>query len=479
MSRPSLLLAAALLSLPFAAQAIHRVELDPAFTSDGVALYPSVTADVRGVAHLPFRAGGSVAVLAVDGAPCVADFECVVLAFYDERGNALGGGGPPSNLGLFTTIAAAAIDSRDRIVVVGSVHASGGDYDLRIMRLLPDGHLDTAFSGDGHHVVALDRGGENGDFAHAVAIDAQDRIVVVGQAERGAELDTDFAVVRLRSDGAVDATFGPNTGAEAGSVIVPFDLQPAGRADIARAVAIGANGDIVVAGTVRDHDIGLLRLGIARLRDDGSYDTDWCNPDCLYNDYPIGSGRRTTYLGDASDPRTHQLYDVAVGDGGEVVIVGGSRSAGVFAGYVQRFAYDGEWQYEAQLDAGDPDPGSATAVGAINLVRPGSPASDIIVTGTTGPVGARTFFAQRLSYDLFPVTDWGGSAPDGSIIHFIASDSLFDPGGNLPGMSRLDRRGRLLVSGSIDTTAAAGSPVAGVVARITSSDLVFYDGFQD
>lgn len=479
MPHPSLLLAAALLSLPLAAQAIHRVEIDPAFTSDGVALYPSATADVRGVAHLPTRDGGSVALLAVDGAPCVAGFECIVLAFYDERGRTLGGGGPSASLGLFSTIAAAAIDSNGRIVVVGSAHASGGDYDFRIVRLLPNGNLDTAFSDDGHRIVALDRGGENGDFAHAVAIDAQDRIVVVGQAERGAELDTDFAVVRLRSDGALDATFGPNTGAEAGSVIVPFDLQPAGRADIARAVAIGANGDIVVAGTARDHDLGLLRLGIARLHGDGSYDTDWCNPDCLYNDYAIGNGRRTTYLGDASDPRTHHLDDVAVGDGGEVVIAGGSRSAGVFAGYVQRFAYDGEWQYEAQLDAGDPDPGSATTVGAVNLVRPGTPASDIIVTGTTGAAGARTFFAQRLSYDLFPVADWGGNPPDGSVIHFIASDSLFDPGENEPGLSRLDRRGRLLVSGSIETSSETGSPTGGVVARITSSDLVFYDGFQD
>lgn len=454
------------------AHAIHRVELDASFEGGGVDLFDAANIDARVVAHLPESDGGSVAVLVVTGGTCPAERECVGLARYDERGrDRRSGGAPPVSL-AFSIVAAAAIDAQDRVVIVGSQHIAQGDYDMRVMRLLSDGSLDPSFANGDVQSIVLDNGGANADLAHAVAIDAQGRIVVVGETELADALDTDFAVVRLRANGTLDPTFGND-----GEVGIPFDLRPDNRTDVASAVAVGADGRIVVAGTARDFDFGTMRLAIARLNEDGSYDVSWCNQDCEFNDYNhLGDGRRAIYIGAGEPSRDHILTDVAVGDGGEVVITGLTRFGGLFRGFVQRLAYDGEWNYETELDAGDAL--APSNVEAVNLVNRGNPAADIIVSGTAGVSGQRTFFAQRLTYALAPVADWGGTDPDGSVIHFNGTGGFYDPGGSIGGSSTLDRRGRLLVAGAIEYPVAAGNH-AGVVARITSSDQVFFDGFQD
>ena len=476
MLRSRLLLPLVLLGVSSPAAAIHRVEVDMTFANAGVLLLENPALDARVIANLPVSDGGAMIVIAYEGGDCSTDHTCISLLRIAEDGDFVPVNGLPTPAATFDVVDSAAIDSQDRVVVVGSRNVGGDDYDVHVARLLSTGGADLTFNGFGSNTIAFDRGGANADFGHGVAIDAQDRVVVVGQAERGSALDTDFAIARLRANGTLDDSFGPNTGAQAGSVIVPFDLRSQGRTDVARAVAIGADGGIVVAGTVRDHDLGILRLGIARLDAAGAYDTDWCNPDCQYNDYPVGNGRRTSYIGNSGDGRTHDVSDVAVGDGGEVLIVGTARAPGEIQGYIQRFAYDGEYQYETRLDAGDPT--VDTQMGSVNQVRRDQPASDVIVSGTTGAPGARTFFAQRLTYTLAPVSDWGGNDPQGSVIHFNGTGSLFDPGNNQPGLSRLDTRGRLLVAGAIEYP-NAGGPHAGVAARLTSSEQIFFDGFED
>lgn len=476
MFRP-LLLATTLLALSSAAHAIHRVELDQTFIGVGSLLIENASLDARVIAHLPTRDGGSIMVIAAEGGDCPANKTCAITLRVDERGHIVPVNGTPTPAATFDLIASAAIDSQDRVVVVGSRDLGGSDYDFHVARLLPFGGADLAFDGTGGRSIAFDAGGTNADFAFAVAIDAQDRVIVVGQAERAGSLDTDFAIARLRSDGTQDPTFGPNTGARSGTLMLAFDLQAQTPLDVATAVAVGADGRIVVAGTVHDHALALERIGIARLQPNGSLDTSWCNPDCLYNDYNgIGSGKRTTYIGNPGDGRTHQLHDVAVGDGGEVVIVGTGRAPGSITGFVQRLAYDGEYQYENQIDVGDAN--VDTQVGSVMLVRRDSPASDVIIAGSSGASGARTFFVQRLTYALAPVADWGGTDPNGSVLHFNGSGSLYDPGPNHLGLSRIDRRGRVLFAGAIDYPTAGGKR-AGVAARITSSEQIFFDGLEN
>ena len=164
-----------------------------------------------------------------------------------------------------------------KYVVVGVTDAGGGvPNNFAITRLNADGTLDTSFSGDGK--LTLDLGFE--DQAHAVAIQADGRIVVAGQAA------SDIAVVRLLPDGTLDPSFNdvPVPTAENGDGIHRFSL---GGTEAARAVAIQGNGAIVVAGF---SDVGGTRdFAVARLLPTGlldpSFDGDgWTTVDFSWSE---------------------------------------------------------------------------------------------------------------------------------------------------------------------------------------------------
>src|SRR5262245_20447207 len=73
--------------------------------------------------------------------------------------------------------AAMAIQNDGKLVVVGTVN-TGGDDDFVIYRFLPNGTLDATFNGTGR--VQTDLNAASGDIAFGVAIQADQKIVVVG-----------------------------------------------------------------------------------------------------------------------------------------------------------------------------------------------------------------------------------------------------------------------------------------------------------
>jgi hypothetical protein len=83
----------------------------------------------------------------------------------------------------------------------------GGDAQdselVCVVRLLPDGRLDTSFSGDG--VAVLDHGYGN-DSAEAVVLQGR-RVVVAGEGRDSAS-GSRFGVARFRRDGTLDRSFG-------------------------------------------------------------------------------------------------------------------------------------------------------------------------------------------------------------------------------------------------------------------------------
>jgi len=116
--------------------------------------------------------------------------------------------------------------------------------------------LDTAFDGDG--AALLDLGGT--DTAHALAVQSDGRIVVAGTSGG-------FAVVRLNTNGSLDATFGHGG-------IVLGNYGGSGIGARANAVAIDSSGRIVVAGSSGDAGVdGGGNFGVARLNADGTFDT--------------------------------------------------------------------------------------------------------------------------------------------------------------------------------------------------------------
>src|SRR5581483_4236629 len=84
---------------------------------------------------------------------------------------------------------AVAIQSDGRIVAAGYSH-NGANRDLALARYLPDGTLDTTFSGDGKVSVPIGTGGNAGDDeARAIAIQPDGKIVIAGLSAFGSSED--------------------------------------------------------------------------------------------------------------------------------------------------------------------------------------------------------------------------------------------------------------------------------------------------
>lgn len=103
--------------------------------------------------------------------------------------------------GRFADIASINLDDEQRIVAAGSVGGSGSE-DFGAARYLEDGSLDPSFSGDGRMVSVID----GADFAQDAALDSHDRIVIVGDSVRVGE-PFRYVVARYTPSGKPDPTF--------------------------------------------------------------------------------------------------------------------------------------------------------------------------------------------------------------------------------------------------------------------------------
>ena len=133
------------------------------------------------------------------------------------------------------TAQAVVIDRQDRILVAG--YTIGARTDVAIARLLPRGAPDAGFGRNG--IVRVDLGASDRGMDVAAAPDGG--IVVV--AQRVASQGTTWDVIRLRSTGAVDTSFGGD-----GIVVTDFGR----RFEHATTVAIQPDGRIVVGGSATD-----------------------------------------------------------------------------------------------------------------------------------------------------------------------------------------------------------------------------------
>jgi uncharacterized delta-60 repeat protein len=151
-----------------------------------------------------------------------------------------------------------ALQDDGKIVVVGT----SGRLDERfaVTRYLTDGTLDATFGGDGKVVTNITR---RPDLAADVAIQADGRILVVGRSGGGGGK---FGVVRYETDGSLDPSFGSDG-------IVATNFTPGD--DIASAIALQADGRIVVAGTFREGFLADSRFAFTRYLSDGSLDASF------------------------------------------------------------------------------------------------------------------------------------------------------------------------------------------------------------
>jgi uncharacterized delta-60 repeat protein len=125
------------------------------------------------------------------------------------------------------------IQQNGKIVLAGYSNASGNN-DFALARLNTNGSMDNTFDSDGILTTPI---GLGNDAATSLGIQSDGKIVVGGKAETTA--DFDFALVRYKSNGSLDTTFG-----NSGKVTTSFGPYSEG----AKALSIQSDGKIVLAG---------------------------------------------------------------------------------------------------------------------------------------------------------------------------------------------------------------------------------------
>ncbi len=188
-----------------------------------------------------------------------------------------------------------------RIVVAGDSN-NGSNLDMAVVRLLPNGTLDTSFNGTGK--VAVTFGGNN-DSCRAVVVQSDGKIVIAGRSA-GVSNDGDFALVRLLPDGTLDTSFNGT-----GKVVTGI-----GAGDEAiQGMALQGDGKIVVAG--RAWNGSNYDYALARYNPDGTLDTSFNT-----------TGKVMTAFGSAEDSGQR----VVVQADGKILMVGDTYS-GTTPGY--------------------------------------------------------------------------------------------------------------------------------------------------
>ena len=232
----------------------------------------------------------------------------IALARYDSSGalvSTFGSGGIVTTpiFSLDAAAAALAVQTDGKIVAAGLAGSASTDvWDVALLRYNANGSLDTdpiTGFGGGTGIVTTDIGSSS-NFASAVALQTDGKIVVVGNAFVNSFAATsDIAVLRYNTNGSLDTTaFGSPNGYVTTSI---------GAFDNGFAVAVEPGGKIVVAGNA---DAGMGdRLALLRYNANGSPD--------------LGFGTSGIVTRNASGPSIIAgAFAVALQPGGEIVVAG-------------------------------------------------------------------------------------------------------------------------------------------------------------
>jgi uncharacterized delta-60 repeat protein len=223
------------------------------------------------------------------------------LARFDFAGLVPGAAGP------FDAANGVALQ-RDGKIVLGGVTDGPTSPDMSVLRLTPTGTIDSSYGlgtgGSRIDIGAYVAGGQSRrDIATGVGIQPDGKIVVAGYSEAAGP--TDFAAARVRSpQGTIDPSFGAD-----GKGAALVDL---GGTDEGRAMAIQANGKIVIAGYTNRY--GNYDAAVVRLQPNGTLDTTFGN-----------GGLRIIEL-----PGAQSIGSLAIAPDGGIVIAGRADPGNMF-----------------------------------------------------------------------------------------------------------------------------------------------------
>ena len=188
-----------------------------------------------------------------------------------------------------------AVDSQGRILVAGRVRLTNSNFDWAVIRLTSDGRLDADFGTDGRRVLEM---GATNDALGALCVDSQDRPLIGGWTYVGG--DQRIAIVRLTTEGALDNSFAGN-----GTFIK--NLVASGEPETINGIECDSAGRIVFGGEYnQEGDKNLKGMGyVGRLLANGSLDTD-------FNGSGIRSFQTTTAMSRMEYGDTRVLDDDSV-----------------------------------------------------------------------------------------------------------------------------------------------------------------------
>jgi uncharacterized delta-60 repeat protein len=164
------------------------------------------------------------------------------------------------------------VQSTGKIVISGVAEHAGAtddrDRDVYLVRFNADGSVDNGFGTMGVVTLDLSAGEVSGtsyiaDATWGLNLLADDGLLVTAAAKATGRTDTDWALVKLKSDGTKDMGFGTM-----GVAWVDIDNTSAN----ARTSTVLADGSIVSAGYYRDKDM-IVRPALFKLKPDGKLDT--------------------------------------------------------------------------------------------------------------------------------------------------------------------------------------------------------------
>jgi uncharacterized delta-60 repeat protein len=205
---------------------------------------------------------------------------------------------------------AVAVQADGKLVVVGQTFKNNdsSNEDFAVARYNTDGTLDSTF---GH------RGRVRTDFptlaaeASAVVIQSDGKIVVAGGAFPLFVFAGDFKVVRYNPNGSLDTSFGSG-----GIVTTTFP----GDGSFAFALALQSDGKIIAAGTdfvdFNPGDMSDTDFALARYNPDGSLDTTFGNGGTVTTDFFFGM--------------EDDAFSVLIQPDGKIVAVGSANEGATF-----------------------------------------------------------------------------------------------------------------------------------------------------
>ena len=148
----------------------------------------------------------------------------------------------------------------------------GGGPNFTITRFNSDGSFDNSFGTGGtatHNASTLARGSGllwSIEFQRVPSAPTEDRIMIGGWSNTSPNGASSFALMRLRSNGAIDTTFGSG-----GKVNTSFF----GNGDQVRQLAIDPSNRIVAAGITRINSCSATDFGVARYTENGQLDASF------------------------------------------------------------------------------------------------------------------------------------------------------------------------------------------------------------